>query len=150
NGPAVGHRPWNDLVQRLHRISKTLRTGAALTFVGWLLGSYFQYIAWRDQQNIDMFKQDFAAAHTAFAEVSGALSTAMNLQQMIEADFRRALAQNVDADDTAFVTVSGRRLYQPYLDAQNSLKETIDVLARKMEIFVDWASDLTHDRSAKG
>jgi len=150
NGPAVGHRPWNDLVQRLRRITKKITVGVAATFVGWFLGSYFQYISWRDQQNIDMFKQDFTAANAAFAEVSGVLSTAMNLQQMIEANFRRALIQNVDADDSAFLTVSGRRLYQPYVDTQNSLKENIDVLARKIEIFVDWASDLAHDPSAKG
>ncbi len=154
NGPAVGRRPWNDLAQRLRRLAKRITVGVAVsvaaTSVGWLLGSYFQYISWRDQQNIDMFKQDFAGASAAFAEVSGVLSTAMNLQQMIEANFRRALTQHVDADDSAFLTVSGRKLYQPYVDAQNSLKENIDVLARKMEIFVDWASDLTHDRSAKG
>jgi len=154
NKPAVGHRPWNDLFQRLHRITRKITVGvavsAAATFVGWLLGSYFQYISWRDQQNIDLFKQDFSAANAAFAEVSGVLSTAMNLQQMIEANFRSALIQHVDADDSAFLTVSGRRLYQPYIDAQNSLKENIDVLARKMEIFVDWASDATHNPSAKG
>jgi len=154
NRPAVRHRPWNDLVQRLRRLAKKITVGVAVsvaaTSLGWLLGSYFQYISWRDQQNIDMFKQDFAAANATFAEVSGVLSIAMNLQQMIEANFRRALIENVDADDSAYLTVSGRRLYQPYIDAQNSLKENIDVLARKMEIFVDWASDPTHNPSAKG
>jgi hypothetical protein len=153
NKPAAGRRP-RELFQRLQRITKKISVGvavsAALTFAGWLLGSYFQYISWRDQQNIDLFKQDFTAANTAFAEVSGVLSTAMNLQQMIEAHFRSAVIARVDADDSAFLTVSGRRLYQPYVDAQNSLKENIDVLARKMEIFVDWASDLTHNPSAKG
>src|SRR6266849_7964374 len=86
NKPAVGHRPWNDLFQRLHRITRKITVGvavsAAATFVGWLLGSYFQYISWRDQQNIDLFKQDFSAANAAVAEVSGVLSTAMNLQQI--------------------------------------------------------------------
>jgi hypothetical protein len=70
---------------------------------------------------------------------------AVNLQQILYFSFRDAVDAGVDKNDDAFQTKTARDTYKSYLDARNALRERIDALARKMEIYVDWPSDRNRD-----
>src|SRR5262249_32809327 len=108
--------------------------------IGTAVGSYFQYVSWREEQNIARYKEDFAAATAVFGDVASTVSTAVNLQQIGD-----AVDAGVDKNDDAFPTKTARDTYKSYLDARNALRERIDALARKMEIYVDWPSDRNRD-----
>jgi hypothetical protein len=113
--------------------------------IGTAVGSYFQYVSWREEQNIARYKEDFAAATAVFSDVASTLSTAVNLQQILYFTFRDAVDAGVDRNDDAFQTKTARDTYKSYVDARNALRERIDALARKMEIYVDWPSDRNRD-----
>jgi hypothetical protein len=113
--------------------------------IGTAVGSYFQYVSWREEQNIARYKEDFAAATAVFGDVASTLSTAVNLQQILYFTFRDAVDAGVDKDDDAFQTKAARDTYKSYVDARNMLRERIDALARKTEIYVDWPSDRNRD-----
>jgi hypothetical protein len=113
--------------------------------IGTAVGSYFQYVSWREEQNIARYKEDFATATAVFGDVASTLSTAVNLQQILYFTFRDAVDAGVDKNDDAFQTKTARDTYKSYLEARNALRERIDALARKMEIYVDWPSDRNRD-----
>ena len=69
--------------------------------IGTAVGSYFQYVSWREEQNIARYKEDFAAATAVFSDVASTLSTAVNLQQILYFTFRDAVDAGVDGDDDA-------------------------------------------------
>src|SRR5215813_5283646 len=113
--------------------------------IGTAVGSYFQYVSWREEQNIARYKEDFAAATAVFSDVASTLSTAVNLQQILYFTFRDAVDAGVDKNDDAFQTKTARDTYKSYVDARNALRERIDALARKMEIYIHWPSDRNRD-----
>jgi hypothetical protein len=113
--------------------------------IGTAVGSYFQYVSWREEQNIARYKEDFAAATAVFGDVASTLSTAVNLQQILYFTFRDAVDAGVDKNDDAFQTKTARDTYKSYAEARNALRERIDALARKMEIYIDWPSDRNRD-----
>ena len=41
--------------------------------IGTAVGSYFQYVSWREEQNIARYKEDFAAATAVFGNVASTL-----------------------------------------------------------------------------
>jgi hypothetical protein len=90
-------------------------------------------------------KRNFAAATAVFSDVASTLSTAVNLQQILYFTFRDAVDPSVDKNDDAFQTKTARDTYKSYVDARNALRERIDALARKMEIYIDWPSDRNRD-----
>jgi len=110
-----------------------------------LVGSYFQYTSWREEQNIARYKEDFAAATSAFADTSNLLTAAVNTQQILFFSFKFALDAKVEADKDAFLTKSGRAAYKDYVDARLAFRKASDLLARKMEIYIDWPSNPYRD-----
>jgi hypothetical protein len=56
-----------------------------------------------------------------------------------------AVDGNVDTDDTAYVTKSTRAINDLYENAYSALRQNINLLAQKLEIFLDWPSDPRHD-----
>jgi hypothetical protein len=122
-----------------------LKNLSIVGLIGTIVGSYFQYVSWREEQNIARYKEDFAAATEVFASTASALSTAMNLQQLVYFTYRDAIASGADSNDDAFQTKSGRDIYKAYVDARNSLRQNIDTIAHKMEIYIDWPSDRGRD-----
>jgi hypothetical protein len=119
-----------------------------LSFVGFLstlLVAYFQYLSAYQEKLNTQAKEDLLAATSEFTEGSNTLSTAITLQQILFYDYRRALSKQADADDKALDTRNARELYPAYEKARTDLRQNIDVLARKMEIYIDWASDRNRD-----
>jgi hypothetical protein len=90
-------------------------------------------------------KDDLTAATLAFTEASNTFSTAMTLQQILFYDYRYTISKGLDSDDKVLETKNARDLYGSYDSARTALRQNIDVLARKMEIYIDWPSDLNRD-----
>jgi len=119
-----------------------------VSFAGTLIAAYFQYLSSYQDKVAAEAKDDLAAATSAFTETSTALSVPLSLQERLVFSFRDAVNEKVDTDDDAYVTKSARATYAGYDDAYTALRENVDLLARKMEIYIDWASDFGHDPNA--
>jgi len=114
-------------------------------FIGTLLVAYFQYLSAYQDKVSTRAKEDLAAATSAFVEASDTFSTAIILQQIIFFDYKDAILSNLERDDNALATKNAREIYKNYDSVRTSLRQKIDVLARKMEIYIDWPSDLSRD-----
>ena len=119
-----------------------------ISFAGTLIAAYFQYLSSYQDKVAAEAKDDLAAATLAFTETSTALSVPLSLQERLVFAFRDAVSEKVDTDDDAYVTKSARATYAGYDDAYTALRENVDLMARKMEIYIDWASDFGHDPNA--
>jgi hypothetical protein len=118
--------------------------------VGAIVGSYFQYNSWREDQNLTRYKQDLAHATEIFSEVATAISSTVQLQQILFFLFREAATAKGDTLHYAFLQDSAQVTFRRYVDARTSLRERADVLARKAEIFLDWPSDPRHREASSG
>lgn len=119
-----------------------------ISFAGTLIAAYFQYLSAYQDKVAAEAKDDLAAATSAFTETSTALSVPLSLQERLVFAFRDAVSEKVDTDDDAYVTKIARAAYAGYDDAYTALRENVDLLARKTEIYIDWASDFGHDPNA--
>jgi hypothetical protein len=145
--PGAGY--WKQKLVMTEGRVNFLKNLSLVSVAGAILGSYFQFVTWREEQNIARYKEDFAAATSAFTEISGTMSQAMNLQQILYALFYQAIKKGVDQDNGAYLTKSARDMYKEYVDTRLQFRERIDFLARKLEISIDWASDPTRDRGRR-
>jgi hypothetical protein len=118
---------------------------AIVSLVGTCIGAYFQYLSAYQDKVSAQAKDDMAAATNAFTETSNALSTAITLQDLLFYDFRRAAKLNAGGDANALTSKHAQELYKPYDEAASALRENINLIARKMEIYLDWASDASRD-----
>ena len=119
-----------------------------VTVLTGFLGGYFQYLNAYDEKVSAQAKDDMAAATATFVEISNAFAQAQLLQQLIYFDLRDVLSDKSDDADKAMSTKNARDVFPDYLKARNLLRQNKDVLARKAEIYVDWASDLNRDPAA--
>jgi hypothetical protein len=143
-GPAAGiFGPWARKLWLADEAFMFLKKLSIVGLIGTAVGSYFQWVSWREEQNIARYKQDFDAATALFAEAGTSLSTAMNQQQLLY--FTYAAATEPDVRNGEFLAKSGHEIFKAYVDARNSLRQNIDTLARKLEIYVDWPSDRARD-----
>ena len=71
------------------------------------------------------------------------------LQQTLYSDFARAVGDKSDASDQALATKNARAISERYEKARIELRENIDVLTRKAEVYIDWASDTYRDPAEK-
>jgi len=150
-----GEQPQHGIWQSLKRVLISAETDFAfvksLTFIGFLgtvIVAYFQYLSAYQDKVAAAAKDDLTAATSAFTETSTALSVPLSLQERLVFAFRDAVNEKVDANDDAYVTKSARAIYTGYDEAYTTLRENIDLLARKTEIYIDWASDFNHDPNA--
>jgi hypothetical protein len=116
-----------------------------ISFAGTLIAAYFQYLSAYQDKVQTQAKEDLAAATSAFVETSNALSTPMTLQALLFYDFMQATRLKVDSDQNALPSKNASDMYKPYDDAFSALHENINLFARKMEIYLDWPSNLDFD-----
>jgi hypothetical protein len=116
-----------------------------ISFAGTLIAAYFQYLSAYQDKVQTQAKEDLAAATSAFVETSNALSTPMTLQGLLYYDFAQATKLKVDSDQNALPSKNASDMYKPYDDAYSALHENINLFARKMEIYLDWPSNLGLD-----
>ena len=120
-----------------------------VTVLSSLAVGYLQYLnAYQDKVG-SQAKEDMAAATSTFTEISRAFSEVQALQQALYSDFTRAVRDRSDESDQALVTKNARLISERYEKAQIALRENIDVLTRKAEVYIDWASDTYRDAADK-
>jgi hypothetical protein len=71
------------------------------------------------------------------------------LQQTLYTDFAHAVGAKSDAGDKALVTKNAQAISERYEKARIELRENIDLLTRKAEIYIDWASNTYRDPAEK-
>lgn len=117
----------------------------AVGLVGSALVGHFQSMsAYQDKVKAEAVLQ-ISAAEKTFTDVSTSFSKAIALQQILLFNYLDAVKGKADSDERALETKSARAAYQQYDDLRTSLRENIDLLARWVEMDIDWASDLGRD-----
>lgn len=116
-----------------------------LTVIGSALTGHFQYLSNYQEKVNTIATQQMAAAESIFTEVSTTFSKAIILQQTLYFDYQDAIKYETLKNETALETKNARAIYQEYYDLRTKLRQSIDLLARKMEINLDWPSDTERD-----
>jgi hypothetical protein len=120
-----------------------------VTVLSSLAVGYLQYLNAYQEKVSSQAKEDMAAATTTFTEISRAFSELQALQQTLYSDFTRAIRDRSDESDKALVTKNARAISERYENARIALRENIDMLTRKAEVYIDWASDTYRDAAEK-
>ncbi|KRR09427.1 hypothetical protein [Bradyrhizobium valentinum] len=120
-----------------------------VTVLSSLVVGYFQYLNAYQEKVGSQAKEDMAAATATFTEISRAFSEVQALQQTLYSDFTRAVRDRSDESDQALLTKNARAISERYEKARIALRENIDVLTRKAEIYIDWASNTYRDPAEK-
>jgi len=120
-----------------------------VTVLSSLAVGYFQYLnAYQDKVG-SQAKEDMAAATATFTEISHAFSEGQALQQSLYSAFTRAIREKSDASDKALETRNAQAISERYEKARMALRENIDMLTRKAEVHIDWASNSYRDPADK-
>lgn len=109
------------------------------------MAAHFQYLSAYEDKVKEVGTQQIKAAEDTFSGVSTTLSKAITLQQLLFFNYRDAVIANSDGDDRALETKNARALYKDYDDMRTDLREHIDLLARRVELDLDWASNTERD-----
>ena len=120
-----------------------------VTVLSSLAVGYFQYLNAYQEKVGSQAKEDMSSATATFTEISRAFSEVQALQQTLYSDFARAIRDKSDASDQALGTKNARAVSERYEKARIALRENIDVLTRKAEVHIDWASDTYRDAADK-
>src|SRR5262249_30615824 len=81
--------------------------------------------------------------------ISSAFSDALALQNLLYSSFAAAIRNKSDASATALGTKNAGDVSRAYEKARTDLREKIDVLTQKAEVYIDWASDIDRDPAGK-
>jgi hypothetical protein len=139
---------WWSVKRAVLRTDSELSYFKGLTFAGLLstlLVAYFQNLSAYQDKVAAQAKNDIEAATQTFTDTSNALLTALALQQRLTIDFYSAVPDDVYKNDDAYLTRDARSTYSAYLNAYDALHQNYNLCARKAEIYLDWASDVTRD-----
>ena len=110
---------------------------------------YFQYLNAYQEKVSSQAREDMKSAADTFEGISAAFSDALGLQSMLYANFTSAMANKSDASTMALGTKNAKEVSIAYEKARSELREKIDVLAQKAEVYIDWASDIDRDPAGK-
>ena len=143
------HKGWRGRLGRFfgktNRALSYAKGLPVITLVGSLLVGYFQYLNAYQEKVSAQAKEDMTAATNTFIEIANAFSEAQTLQQILFFDFSGALDDNTDASEQALTTKDARGIFPAYEHARKTLRQNSSLLARKAEIYSDWASDFGRD-----
>ena len=143
------HKGWRGRLGRFfgktNRVLSYAKGLPVITLVGSLLVGYFQYLNAYQEKVSAQAKEDMTAATNTFIEIANAFSEAQTLQQILFFDFSGALDDNTEASEQALTTKDARGIFPAYEHARKTLRQNSSLLARKAEIYIDWASDFGRD-----
>jgi hypothetical protein len=119
----------------------TLVKGLSLvTVLSSLLVGYFQYLnSYREKVSVHA-KENMQTAAETFDAIATKFSQVQVLQQQLFSDYSIALDDQADADEQALAVKSAQDNLKGYEDAQLALFEASDLLARKAQMYIDWAT----------
>jgi hypothetical protein len=118
--------------------------------LGTVLVGHFQYLTAYQDKVKAVGTQQVKAAEETFADVSMTFSKAITLQQLLLFNYRDALNTGTDADDSVLEAKNARAIYPKYDELRTSLRENIDLMARRVEADLDWASNTGRDGAKAG
>lgn len=146
-------RFWDRCKRVLDAINQKFAYLVGLPIVAALVSAFvghFDYLTtYQDKVNAAA-KEQIAAAELAFNDISGTFSKAITLQQILYFNYRDAIHANIDGDERAMETKNARALYKQYDDLHTEIRENIDLVARRVEMNLDWASDIGRDSAHAG
>jgi hypothetical protein len=122
---------------------------SVVTVLSSLIVGYFQYLNAYQEKVSNQAKEDMKSATDTFELVSAAFSDAMALQNLLYSGFSSALRSKSDASGTALGTRNAGEISKAYEKARTDLREKVDVLTQKAEVYIDWASDIDRDPAGK-
>ncbi|HEX3935932.1 MAG TPA: hypothetical protein VHX43_00360 [Xanthobacteraceae bacterium] len=120
-----------------------------LSVLGTLVVAYFQDLSAYQNKVAEQAKDDMTAATNSFTQASSTLSKAVTLQALLFYNFERAAALKVGDDKNALTSKNAQDIYKAYEDTAADLNENVNLLARQVEINLDWASDVERDPAAQ-
>lgn len=136
-------------VGRLLRLFSYLLGLPVITLLGSLLVGYFQYLNAYQEKVSNQAREDMKLATDTFEEISTAFSDVLALQNLLYSNFASAVRNRSDAAATALSTRNAADASKPYEKAQTDLREKIDMLTQKAQIYIDWASDIDRDPAGR-
>ncbi|KRR01918.1 hypothetical protein CQ12_27115 [Bradyrhizobium jicamae] len=119
------------------------------TVLSSLAVGYFQYLNAYQEKVSSQAKEDMTLAAATFTDISHPFSEVHALQQTLYADFARAVGEKSEASNKTLTTRNALAISERYEKARIELRENIDLLTRKAEIYIDWASDTYRDPAEK-
>jgi len=120
-----------------------------VTLLSSVVVGYFQYLNAYQEKVSNQAKEDMKSATDTLDEISTAFSDALALQNLVYASFAAAVRSKSDASATALGTRNAGDVSKAYERARTDLREKIDVLTQKAEVYIDWASDIDRDPAGK-
>src|SRR5260370_26014141 len=145
-GPAKGPSLWGRIKSWDSQFS-VAKGLAIVTLLTSFFGGYFQYLNAYQEKVSTQAKEDMAGATTTFTDVSNAFAEMQALQQILYADFTRAVRDKSDASDKALGTINAQHVSEIYEKAWTTLRQNVDLLPRKPPIHIHWAVDTDRTRA---
>jgi hypothetical protein len=151
-GPA-GSDPPNGNSQRgfwkgLLGFDSWLHSAASLSIVtllaGWV-GTYIQYLNAYEQKVSTQAQADMQDATKAFVDISDAYAEAQMQQQVLYFNFSATEDDTADAGNKALTTAAAKDVYPAYVKSRDALRQNSNIVARKAELYIDWAANLERD-----
>src|SRR5437899_681285 len=122
---------------------------SVVTLLSSLIVGYFQYLNAYQEKVSNQAKEDMKSATDTFEVVSAAFSDAMALQNLLYSGFSSAVRSKSDASGTALGTRNAGEVSRAYEKARTDLREKVDLLTQKAEVYIDWASDIDRDPAGR-
>lgn len=148
--PGMG-KPPPTLLDRIKVWDNQFSVAKGLTVITLLtgfLGGYFQYLNAYEEKVSAQAKADMTDATATFVDISNAFAEAQTLQELVFFNFAGWLDES-DANQKEMVAAAAHQVFPDYVKARISLREKSRVFSRKAEMYIDWASDLGRDPSAR-
>jgi hypothetical protein len=121
-----------------------------VTLIGTFLAAHFQYVSAYEDKVRAAAEAQLIAADSIFTDASTTFSKAITLQQIIYFNFRDVSKDHRLAEAQTMEAKTARGIYPQYVEARTNLRETVDLLARRVELGIDWASDTGRNAAHAG
>ena len=118
--------------------------------VGSFIFSHIDYVTTYQNKVKEIGEHQMKAAEGTYSDVSKTFSEAITLQQLLFFNYRDAVLAAAQDDDSRLEAKNARAIYSKYDELRTSLRENIDLLSRRVEIDLDWASDTNRNAAKAG
>jgi hypothetical protein len=149
-GPPPRRGWFTSLLTKAEGEYSFLKSLTVLSLFGTLIGAYFQNLSAYENKVTAQAQADMAAATQTLTDTSGALAASLNLQQRLITSYHNAVAAGTDTEAASYETMNARETYKSYVTAYAELSQNYNLLARKVELNIDMASDLNRNPTADG
>lgn len=142
--PAEAPLGWLAKFDRRFTLVKSL---SVVTVLSSLFVGSFQYMNSYQEKVSTQARENMQAAAKTFEDISTKFSQVQALQQQLFSDYAAARDDRADASEQALAVKSAQEILKVYEDAQLTLFETGELMARNAQIYIDWATNFRRDPS---